>query len=155
MCSLYFKKKIASEKVARPTTMLLLTATTMLLTATTMTATTIAFAAAAAASPRPSHGTNASGLGPGAGEWKVDTPENHGLSSATLAAAAKEIGARAKERCRRPPPNPHAHHMGYRCAAPSAVLAASRVLSMVLSGAAAGVPLQVLPACGQGRRHRA
>ena len=154
MCSLYFFK-IASEKVARPTTMLLLTATTMLLTATTMTATTIAFAAAAAASPRPSHGTNASGLGPGAGEWKVDTPENHGLSSATLAAAAKEIGARAKERCRRPPPNPHAHHMGYRCAAPSAVLAASRVLSMVLSGAAAGVPLQVLPACGQGRRHRA
>jgi hypothetical protein len=40
-------------------------------------------------------------LGPGREEWKVDSPENHGLSTTALEAAAKEIGRRARERYRK------------------------------------------------------
>lgn len=43
------------------------------------------------------HGSNG-GLGPGAGPWVVGKPEEHGLSSALLAAAAKEAAARVPER---------------------------------------------------------
>eukprot|EP00040_Diaphanoeca_grandis_P039718 m.259895 g.259895 ORF g.259895 m.259895 type:complete len:615 (+) comp38863_c0_seq1:70-1914(+) len=40
----------------------------------------------------------AAGLGPGRGEWTVESPEKHGLSSAALEAAAKQIGVTANER---------------------------------------------------------
>ena len=39
-------------------------------------------------------------LGPGRGEWKIESPEAHGLSSAALKAAAEQIGVHANERCK-------------------------------------------------------